>query len=106
VCRSHPTVETRELWNIARALVLGDAQQAWPGALDQLVLATVSASDELPTAVLRAFHLRRADAERSYVSSPVARSIRPRTPGPVRIRLRFDDGTEDEVRINGFGTIE
>jgi len=95
--------EERELWDPKGPLSLGNPGGGWSGALDQLVLATVRASEAfvLPTGVSidpSAPRLVRFLAGGSL--DPALHAER------VSIALVFDDGSRDLVVVNPFGTVE
>jgi prepilin-type N-terminal cleavage/methylation domain-containing protein len=95
--------EDRELWDLTAPLVLGDAQQGWRGALDQLVLATVRAADEyrLPPSVR--FDARTPKLVRFVAGGSLDPALHA---GTIQFGLEFDEGGKDEVVVNLFGTIE
>jgi prepilin-type N-terminal cleavage/methylation domain-containing protein len=95
--------EERDLWNLSGPLVLGDPQQGWQGALDQLVLATVRASEEytLPESVR--FDARTPKLVRFLAGGSLDPALHA---GTVEFGLEFDDGGKDEVVVNLFGTVE
>ncbi|MEZ6016818.1 MAG: prepilin-type N-terminal cleavage/methylation domain-containing protein [Planctomycetota bacterium] len=95
--------EERELWNLGGPMTLGDAQKRWAGALDQVVLATVTAADEyqLPPSVTF------APGTPGMIRFLAGGTLDPGLhAGPVTIQLQFDDGATDQVLVNLFGTIE
>lgn len=95
--------EERELWNLSGPLVLGDPINAWRGALDQLVLSTVTADEEyaLPPSVT--FDPKTPNLVRFLAGGSLDPALHA---GPVTIGLLFDDGAREDVLINPFGTIE
>lgn len=95
--------EERALWNLSGPLMLGDPQQGWQGALDQLVLATVRASEEyaLPESVR--FDARTPKLIRFLAGGSLDPALHA---GTVTFGLVFDDGGQDEVVVNLFGTVE
>lgn len=95
--------EERDLWNLSGPLLLGDVQQGWQGALDQLVLATVWASEEytLPPSVR--FDARTPKLVRFLAGGSLDPALHA---GAVEFGLDFDDGGKDEVVVNLFGTVE
>jgi len=97
------TGEERALWALVGPLVLGDATQRWPGAMDQLVLSTVTASEEytLPSTVT--FDERTPTLVRFLAGGSLDPALHA---GPVVFGLVFEGGGGDEVRINPFGPVE
>lgn len=95
--------EERDLWNLSGPLLLGDVQQGWQGALDQLVLATVRASEEYKLPASVSFDARTPKLVRFLAGGSLDPALHA---GTVAFGLAFDDGGKDEVVVNLFGTVE
>jgi hypothetical protein len=84
-------------------MVLGGGQRPWEGALDGLVISAVGAEGDfkLPEGVQFA-----ADVPTEIAFDAGGGLDRAQHEGPVLIGLEYDDGREDTVRVNLYGTVE
>lgn len=95
--------ETRELWQLSSAFVLGGGRSRFAGRVDDVVLSTATTSSETklpPTARFiapRAFEVRFDEGGRL---DPVIHA------GPVEIGLEFDDGGTTLLEVLRMGTVE
>lgn len=95
--------ETRELWRLSSAFVLGGGRSRFSGRIDDVVLstATTSAETKLPPTVQFAapgpFEVRFDEGGRL---DPVIHA------GPVEIALEFDDGGSALLEVLRMGTVE
>ena len=95
--------ETRPIWGLEGALVLGGGRQRFPGRVDDVVLSVITVGDEviLPkSAEFLASGPTEVRFDESGALDPVFHA------GPVGIELIFDDGRTDLITVRALGTVD
>lgn len=95
--------EAAEVWKVDEPLVLSGGRSAFPGVVDELVVAAVSAEERalLPGGVTFG-----ASTPDEILFAPDG-SLDPRaSAGPLEIVLEFPSGRVETVRVNPYGTVE
>lgn len=95
--------ETAGVWRIHAPLTLGGGAVPFPGAMDELVISVVSASQ---TNTLAGGVQFGADAPKEILFVPGGGLDPTMHPGPLTIPLEFADGHLEEVRVGRYGTVE
>lgn len=95
--------ETAPVSTVAGPFVLSPGDRAFPGAIDSLVVSVVAGEDvsELPRGVTFA-----KGAPDEILFTADGRLDRARHKEPVRFQLEFDDGHQEPIVINTYGSIE
>jgi hypothetical protein len=95
--------ETAAVWPIERPLILSARSFPFHGAIDDLVISCVIASEEtaLPDSV--AFS---ADTPRDVWFGPGGGLDRARHPGPAILTLEFEDGHREQILVGAYGTVD
>lgn len=95
--------ETRPIWGLEGALVLGGGRQRFEGRVDDLVLSVITVGDEvvLPkSAEFLASSPTEIRFDESGALDPVFHA------GPVGIELLFEDGRSDLITVRALGTVD
>jgi hypothetical protein len=95
--------EAAQVWPVERPMLLSGRQFPFQGAIDDLVIACVVASDEtaLPESVRFS-----ADTPRDVWFAPGGGLDRARHPLPVILTLEFDDGHRERILVGAYGTVD
>lgn len=95
--------ESRELWDVEKPLVIGGSRDAYNGQLDDLVVVAAREGEEFilpPSVEFRAKEPFEVRFDEGGNLDPVAHAR------PVEIGLLFDDGTQDSLLVQMYGTVE
>jgi len=95
--------ETAAVWRIDQPLSISGKSFPFHGAIDDLVISCVVASDEtvLPDSV--AFS---GDTPRDIWFAPGGGLDRAKHTGPVLMTLEFDDGHREQILVGAYGTVD
>lgn len=95
--------ETRELWDVSGALVLGGGRQRFRGRMDDLVLSVVTGEEDIQLPRSARFRAKGPFEVRFDESGGLDPVFHAR---PVGIELEYDDGTVETVTVRTLGTVE
>jgi hypothetical protein len=95
--------EEAPVWAIERPMLLSGKGFPFHGAIDDLVIACVVASNEtsLPESVTFS-----ADTPRDVWFAPGGGLDRERHPGPAILTLEFEDGHRERILVGAYGTVD
>lgn len=95
--------EVAPVWKAEGPLVLSPANEAFGGALDDLVVGTVQTGEELRLPARVAFGAKTSSEVRF---APGGALDREKHSEPVVITIEYEDGRTDEARVSLFGVVE
>ena len=95
--------ESAPVWTVEDALELGGKQHPFQGALDNLVIGCVVASEEVPLPETVRFS---PDSPTEVNFAAGGGLDRDRHPEPLILTLEYDDGTERMLFVGTYGTVD
>jgi type II secretory pathway pseudopilin PulG len=95
------TPETAPVWHVEGPLILSDLRRPFPGSLDNLVISTLVADEEilLPERVT-------IEGPDAVYFSPGGGLDRARHREPVNLVLVYEDGSREVIGVGFYGTVE
>ena len=95
--------QDQPVWKVDAPLVLSDKTRTFPGSLDTLVISAMAGEEDLALPAGVVFAPDTAKVVRFDAGGGLDRGLHRE---PAFVRLRFEDGSEAEVRVGLFGTVE